>query len=355
MTALYTTALAVGHDRGRRPDRPGRRPRGRLAVRSRLVGGAQRARRAAVADDAAARRRGTGRAGTASAPVELRAQPHRLGTDGLLRRAVVPGLHRLRLVRGLPARPRPQQERRRATSSRVMAGLSIPVSMIAPTIPPRRHRALVGVLGLAYLVAYLGLAIAPNGGAVAWMVLAGIGSGMFPLALTLIGLRARTSATTGVLSAFVAVDRLHRRRHRAVAVRRAARRRGRLGTAAGAAVRRPRRLPLVTGWLASRPTLRGRRGRRPRRRYGRLTAWPGTGWNPRTRPSSTPRPSSIASPSGWTSPPEQVWESLASDESIAAWPMGPGIRIGLRWTSPRPFGIGTTREVRLPLRRHDRA
>jgi CP family cyanate transporter-like MFS transporter len=35
------------------------------------------------------------------------------------------------------------------------------------------------------------------------MVLAGIGSGMFPLALTLIGLRARTSATTGVLSAFV--------------------------------------------------------------------------------------------------------------------------------------------------------
>jgi MFS transporter, CP family, cyanate transporter len=85
----------------------------------------------------------------------------------------------------------------------VMAGLSIPVSMIAPTIPARRHRALVGVLALAYLVAYLGLAIAPNGGALAWMVLAGIGSGMFPLALTLIGLRARTAATTGVLSAFV--------------------------------------------------------------------------------------------------------------------------------------------------------
>ena len=85
----------------------------------------------------------------------------------------------------------------------VMAGLSIPVSMIAPTIPARRHRALVGVLALAYLVAYLGLAMAPNGGALAWMVLAGIGSGMFPLALTLIGLRARTSATTGVLSAFV--------------------------------------------------------------------------------------------------------------------------------------------------------
>ena len=48
-------------------------------------------------------------------------------------------------------------------------------------------------------------------------------------------------------------------------------------------------------------------------------------------------------------PPERVWESLASDESIAAWPMGPGLRIKLRWTSPRPFGIGTTREVGLPF------
>jgi hypothetical protein len=48
-------------------------------------------------------------------------------------------------------------------------------------------------------------------------------------------------------------------------------------------------------------------------------------------------------------PPERVWESLASDESIAAWPMGPGMGIKLRWTSPRPFGIGSTREVGLPL------
>ncbi|BBY78048.1 polyketide cyclase [Mycolicibacterium parafortuitum] len=40
--------------------------------------------------------------------------------------------------------------------------------------------------------------------------------------------------------------------------------------------------------------------------------------------------------------PEQVWESLQSDESLAAW----GDTIGsLTWTSPRPFGIGATREV----------
>ena len=49
-------------------------------------------------------------------------------------------------------------------------------------------------------------------------------------------------------------------------------------------------------------------------------------------------------------PPERVWESLVSDESIAAWPMGPGLSITLRWTAPRPFGIGTTREVGLPWR-----
>ena len=45
-------------------------------------------------------------------------------------------------------------------------------------------------------------------------------------------------------------------------------------------------------------------------------------------------------------PPERVWESIASDESVAAW--GLGVQ-SLHWTSPRPFGIGTTREVKLPL------
>jgi uncharacterized protein YndB with AHSA1/START domain len=43
--------------------------------------------------------------------------------------------------------------------------------------------------------------------------------------------------------------------------------------------------------------------------------------------------------------PEQVWESLTSDESLAAW--GPIIK-DVTWTSPRPFGVGTTREVSSP-------
>ena len=45
-------------------------------------------------------------------------------------------------------------------------------------------------------------------------------------------------------------------------------------------------------------------------------------------------------------PPERVWESLQSDESLAAW--GMGVR-SLRWLNPRPFGVGTMRQVVLPL------
>lgn len=42
--------------------------------------------------------------------------------------------------------------------------------------------------------------------------------------------------------------------------------------------------------------------------------------------------------------PGQVWESLQSDESSAAW----GNTVAsVTWTSPRPFGVGATREVRL--------
>jgi hypothetical protein len=45
----------------------------------------------------------------------------------------------------------------------------------------------------------------------------------------------------------------------------------------------------------------------------------------------------------FAAPPEKVWESLISDESLTAW--SPMIK-ELTWTSPRPFGVGTTREVK---------
>lgn len=43
--------------------------------------------------------------------------------------------------------------------------------------------------------------------------------------------------------------------------------------------------------------------------------------------------------------PETVWTSLASDHSLADW--GSSVQ-SVTWTSPRPFGVGATREVALP-------
>lgn len=44
----------------------------------------------------------------------------------------------------------------------------------------------------------------------------------------------------------------------------------------------------------------------------------------------------------FAAPPERVWESLTSDESLSAWSSTVS---SLEWTSDRPFGVGTTREV----------
>lgn len=84
----------------------------------------------------------------------------------------------------------------------LLSALSIPVSMIAPRIPPRHQRAALTALSACSLGSYLGLAVAPVGGAWIWMGLAGLGGGTFPLALALIGMRARTAETTAALSAF---------------------------------------------------------------------------------------------------------------------------------------------------------
>jgi CP family cyanate transporter-like MFS transporter len=85
----------------------------------------------------------------------------------------------------------------------VLTALGIPVSIVAPNISAQRHRLAIHVLSGCLLIAYIGLAVAPIGGAWLWMVLAGIGGGMFPLALTMIGLRSRTPEMTGALSAFM--------------------------------------------------------------------------------------------------------------------------------------------------------
>jgi len=83
------------------------------------------------------------------------------------------------------------------------SGLSIPASMVIPPLAVRRQRALVIGLAVASLLSYIGMLTAPVAGAWLWMLLGGIGAGMFPLTLTMIGLHSRGLAVTASLSAFV--------------------------------------------------------------------------------------------------------------------------------------------------------
>jgi CP family cyanate transporter-like MFS transporter len=85
----------------------------------------------------------------------------------------------------------------------LFSALSIPVSMIAPTFAAVRLRTVITVLCGCSLIAYIGMAFAPKDGAWLWMVLAGLGAGAFPVALMMIGLRARNEQSTEALSSFV--------------------------------------------------------------------------------------------------------------------------------------------------------
>jgi CP family cyanate transporter-like MFS transporter len=87
----------------------------------------------------------------------------------------------------------------------VLSAIGIPVAMVVPNVPARHQRAVIITLGSCFAAAYLGLGVGPVGGAWLWMVLYGIGMGMFPVALVMIAQRTRTPATTAALSAFTQV------------------------------------------------------------------------------------------------------------------------------------------------------
>ncbi|WP_433530844.1 MFS transporter [Micromonospora sp. CA-263727] len=85
-----------------------------------------------------------------------------------------------------------------------VTALGVPIALLMPTLAGRLGslRPVVFALTTASTLAYLGLAFAPRGGAVLWVVLLAFGQGAFPLILTTIGLRARTADGTVALSAF---------------------------------------------------------------------------------------------------------------------------------------------------------
>jgi CP family cyanate transporter-like MFS transporter len=86
----------------------------------------------------------------------------------------------------------------------VIMAMGVPLAFVLPRVAARLRNqgVLAVVLGVSGLIGYTGLWLAPVGGAWVWAVLLGVANCAFPLALTMISMRARTSAGVVRLSAF---------------------------------------------------------------------------------------------------------------------------------------------------------
>ncbi|MGR6969583.1 CynX/NimT family MFS transporter [Streptomyces cynarae] len=82
--------------------------------------------------------------------------------------------------------------------------MGVPLAFVIPRLAARlpHQGPIVIALGVCGLAGYAGLYWAPAGGAWAWAVLLGVSNCAFPLALTMVGMRARTGAGVAKLSAF---------------------------------------------------------------------------------------------------------------------------------------------------------
>ncbi|MFJ4623602.1 CynX/NimT family MFS transporter [Streptomyces sp. NPDC088812] len=82
--------------------------------------------------------------------------------------------------------------------------MGVPLAFVIPRVAARlpHQGPIVLALGVCGLAGYAGLYFAPAGGAWAWAVLLGVANCAFPLALTMVGMRARTGAGVAQLSAF---------------------------------------------------------------------------------------------------------------------------------------------------------
>ncbi len=82
--------------------------------------------------------------------------------------------------------------------------MGVPLAFVIPRLATRLpHQGPIAVvLGACGLAGYAGLYFAPAAGAWAWALLLGVSNCAFPLALTMVGMRARTGAGVAKLSAF---------------------------------------------------------------------------------------------------------------------------------------------------------
>ncbi|CAL9604564.1 putative transporter YycB [Streptomyces sp. enrichment culture] len=86
----------------------------------------------------------------------------------------------------------------------VLMVMGVPLAFVIPRLAARlpHQGPIVLVLGVSGLAGYAGLYLAPAAGAWAWVLLLGVANCAFPLALTMVGMRARTGAGVARLSAF---------------------------------------------------------------------------------------------------------------------------------------------------------
>jgi CP family cyanate transporter-like MFS transporter len=86
----------------------------------------------------------------------------------------------------------------------LVTAMSIPLSFWLPSLAARLEHQTWLIVGLVacYPVGYVGLLVAPVAGAWVWAAFVGVAAAVFPVILTLIGLRARSSEGTAALSGF---------------------------------------------------------------------------------------------------------------------------------------------------------
>ncbi|WP_369388409.1 CynX/NimT family MFS transporter [Streptomyces sp. CG1] len=82
--------------------------------------------------------------------------------------------------------------------------MGVPLAFVIPRVATRlpQQGPIVLVLGMCGLAGYAGLYFAPAAGAWAWALLLGVSNCAFPLALTMVGMRARSGPGVAQLSAF---------------------------------------------------------------------------------------------------------------------------------------------------------
>jgi CP family cyanate transporter-like MFS transporter len=239
MTALYTTALAVGMTGGAALTGPAERAFGgdwrvglgvwaglALVAAPPWLALAGFAGRGAGAASTGVGRAGVDRAGVDRAGVDRAGVGGAgVGPEGAGGSAPKPALHRAGLARALTLFfgcqslnayvvlgwlpsvliDAGRDTRSASLSLALVSAMSVPMSIALPAIAGRRadQRGLVVLTTVCYAGGYLGLLFAPA--ALGWLsaALLGAGNGAFPLAVTLIGLRTRRPEMTTALSGLV--------------------------------------------------------------------------------------------------------------------------------------------------------